>query len=79
MTEPLFRSDPYARTCDAQIVAVNDRGGIILDRTVFYPTGGGQPGDSGTLKLSDGGEIQIATTVNRTGRDPHAVAAEVLP
>ncbi|MFT5181914.1 MAG: misacylated tRNA(Ala) deacylase [Alphaproteobacteria bacterium] len=62
-TEPLFRSDPYARSCETQIVAVNERGGIILDRTVFYPTGGGQPGDSGVLKLSDGGEIPIATTV----------------
>jgi misacylated tRNA(Ala) deacylase len=62
-TEPLFRSDPYARSCEAQIVAVNERGGITLDRTVFYPTGGGQPGDSGVLKLSDGGEIPIATTV----------------
>ena len=62
-TETLFRSDPYARSCDAQIVAVNDRGGIVLDRTVFYPTGGGQPGDSGTLKLADGTEIPIATAV----------------
>jgi len=62
-TETLFRSDPYARTCDAQIVAVNDRGGIILDRTVFYPTGGGQPGDSGVIKLANGQEIQIATAV----------------
>ena len=42
-SEPLFRSDPYARSCEAQIVAVNDRGGIVLDQTVFYPTGGGQP------------------------------------
>ncbi len=62
-TETLFRDDPYARTCDARIVAVNERGGIILDRTVFYPTGGGQPGDSGTLKLAGGQEIEIATTV----------------
>jgi len=62
-TETLFRSEPYARTCEAQVVAVNERGGIILDRTVFYPTGGGQPGDSGTLKLADGREIEIATTV----------------
>lgn len=62
-TETLFRSDPYARSCGAQIVAVNERGGIILDRTVFYPTGGGQPGDSGTLKLADGRKIEIATTV----------------
>jgi misacylated tRNA(Ala) deacylase len=68
-SEPLFRSEPYTRTCDAQIVAVNDRGGIILDRTLFYPTGGGQPGDSGVLKLSDGGEITIATTVKGGSED----------
>jgi misacylated tRNA(Ala) deacylase len=68
-SEPLFRSEPYTRTCDAQIVAVNDRGGIILDRTLFYPTGGGQPGDSGVLKLSGGGEITIATTVKGGSED----------
>ncbi|MDH3739265.1 MAG: alanyl-tRNA editing protein [Alphaproteobacteria bacterium] len=62
-TEPLFRSDPYARACEAQIVAVNERGGIILDRTVFYPTGGGQPGDSGILKCNGGSDITIVTTV----------------
>ncbi|NNE84649.1 MAG: alanyl-tRNA editing protein, partial [Alphaproteobacteria bacterium] len=68
-SEPLFRSEPYTRTCDAQIVAVNDRGGIILDRTLFYPRGGGQPGDSGVLKLSGGGEITIATTVKGGSED----------
>ncbi len=62
-TEPVFRSDPYARTCEAQVLAVNDRGGIVLDRTVFYPTGGGQPGDSGALALADCGTIPIATAV----------------
>lgn len=68
-SEPLFRSEPYTRTCDAQIVAVNERGGIILDRTLFYPTGGGQPGDSGVLKLSGGGEIPITTTVKGDAED----------
>lgn len=68
-SEPLFRSEPYTRICDAQIVAVNDRGGIILDRTLFYPTGGGQPGDSGVLKLSGGSEITIATTVKGGAED----------
>ncbi|MDP7546600.1 MAG: alanyl-tRNA editing protein, partial [Alphaproteobacteria bacterium] len=43
MTELLFRDDPYAKDCEATITSVNDRGGIELDRTVFYPTGGGQP------------------------------------
>jgi misacylated tRNA(Ala) deacylase len=62
MTEALFRDDAYARECPASVVAINDRGGIILDRTVFYATGGGQPGDSGEL-LFDGGSCAIATAV----------------
>ncbi len=76
-TEPLFRSDPYAHACDAQIVAVNDRGGIILDRTVFYPTGGGQPGDSGTLKLANGDEIPIVTAVKGSPEDGDGVVVHV--
>ena len=63
MTEAIFRQDAYLKECEATVVSINDRGGIILDRTVFYPTGGGQPGDSGTLILEDGSEIAIATTV----------------
>ena len=66
-TDPVYRDDAYAQSCDATIVAVNDLGGIVLDRTVFYPTGGGQPGDSGVLKLASGDTIEIATTVK--GRD----------
>lgn len=62
-TEPLFRGDAYAKNCEAVVASVNDRGGIVLDRTVFYPTGGGQPGDSGILRLANGGQIRIATTV----------------
>lgn len=46
-TDALFRDDAYLRTADATVVAVNDRGGIILDRTIFYATSGGQPGDTG--------------------------------
>ena len=62
MTEPLYRDDPYMAECAATVAAVNDRGGVILDRTVFYPTGGGQPGDRGVL-VWEGGETPIATTV----------------
>ncbi|MBT3536802.1 MAG: alanyl-tRNA editing protein [Rhodospirillaceae bacterium] len=69
MTELLFRDDPYAKSCEATITAINERGGIELDRTVFYPTGGGQPGDTGSLRLADGGEITIATTVKGEGAD----------
>ena len=63
MTTPLFRDDAYLRTCEAEVTGINERGGIVLDRSVFYATGGGQPGDSGTLELEDGTKIEIATTV----------------
>ena len=62
-TEALFRDDAYLRETSAVVRAVNGLGGIVLDRTIFYPTGGGQPGDSGTLVLSDGRTLAIATTV----------------
>jgi len=63
MTTPLFRDDAYLRSCEANVMAVNELGGIVLDRTVFYATGGGQPGDNGFLELESGGRIEIATTV----------------
>jgi misacylated tRNA(Ala) deacylase len=61
-TELLFREDAYLPATEATVVAVNDRRGILLDRTVFYATGGGQPGDTGRLERA-GGPITIATTV----------------
>ncbi len=63
MTKKLFSDEPYLQECEAEVVEVNDRNGIILDRTVFYATGGGQPGDSGVMVLASGGEIAIATTL----------------
>lgn len=66
-TETVFRDEPYSQSCDAQVIAVNEMGGIVLNRTVFYPTGGGQPGDNGLLKTPDGQSIEIVTTVK--GRD----------
>jgi misacylated tRNA(Ala) deacylase len=63
MSEALFQQDAYLATCTAQVDSINERGGIILDQTIFYATGGGQPGDSGTLTLADGSSIDIATTV----------------
>ncbi|HEV8679267.1 MAG TPA: alanyl-tRNA editing protein, partial [Stellaceae bacterium] len=62
MTELLFRADAYLPSCTARVESVNDRG-IRLDRTVFYPAGGGQPGDTGRLRLADGAEIAIVDTV----------------
>lgn len=63
MTKDLFRSDAYLKTCTARVLEVNDRGGVVLDQTNFYATGGGQPGDSGTMTLADGSGIAIATTL----------------
>ena len=72
MTEEIFRADPYARTCEAVVVAA-DAGGIELDRTVFYAKGGGQPGDTGSLRAGGGGVVPIVDTyVDRaTGRHVH--------
>lgn len=69
LTAELFREDSYLKECEATVVSVNDLGGIVLDRTVFYPTGGGQPGDRGVLRLEDGSEITIATTVKGKGEE----------
>ena len=62
MTEPLFRDEPYLTEAEACIASI-DAQGIRLDRTVFYPRGGGQAGDRGTLVLDDGSSIAIADTV----------------
>ena len=61
MTEEVFRQDAYARSCEARITAVDDAG-VRLDRTVFYPLGGGQPGDRGELVIDDGTTIPIVDT-----------------
>ncbi len=60
MTEEVFREDAYAKSCEATVLGA-DEAGVRLDRTVFYPMGGGQAGDMGTLRW-DGGEIAIADT-----------------
>lgn len=76
-TAELFRDDAYLRTCAAQVTGLTERGGIILDRTVFYPTGGGQAGDSGSLTLGDGRSLTITTTVyDSDGRTIVHVPAE---
>jgi misacylated tRNA(Ala) deacylase len=66
MTHDLFRQDAYLQHCDATVTGLDEHG-IVLDRTVFYPLGGGQAGDAGTLTLADGTTIAIADT--RKGKD----------
>ncbi|MFQ5534893.1 MAG: alanyl-tRNA editing protein [Sphingomonadales bacterium] len=58
MTEEIFRNDAYVKSCRAVVTRVDERG-VQLDRTVFYPMGGGQPGDAGVLKCADGSEIAV--------------------
>ena len=63
MTAALFRDDSYLTTLDAKVVGLTPEGGILVDRTIFYPNGGGQPGDIGQLTLTDGRQIDIVNTV----------------
>ena len=70
MVEEVFRSDAYARACNAIIVAAQGDT-VELDRTVFYPMGGGQPGDIGHLTLADGRVLDVADT--RKGESPDRI------
>lgn len=73
-TEELFRSEPYTRVCTASVVS-SDNEGIVLNRTIFYPEGGGQPGDTGTLEPATPGlrDIRIIGTERREGEIVHLV------
>ena len=62
-TNKLFIEDAYLTSASASVVAINERGGIILDQTNFYATSGGQPGDSGHFERADGSKIEIALAV----------------
>ena len=79
-TALLFRDDAALQDCEATVTAINDKGGILLDRTVFYATAGGQPGDKGKI-VWDGGEAVIATTVYDEAKQPVHVpdAGQPLP
>jgi misacylated tRNA(Ala) deacylase len=68
--ELLFRDDAYLQACDARVSAVSERG-IELDRTVFYPVGGGQLGDTGWLRRADGVAVRVVDA--RKGAEPDTV------
>lgn len=85
MTRELFREDSYLKTCTATVVASGPEG-VVLDATVFYPMGGGQPGDTGALALADGARLQVIDTrksetgivhVLAPGADAPAIGTEV--
>jgi len=76
VTALLFRDDAYLRTATARVVAV-EQGAVTLDRTIFYPLGGGQPGDTGELVRESGERIAIVDT--RKGAVPGAVAHRLAP
>ena len=77
MTELLFRDDAYLTAADGIVTGHTAEGGLIVDRTVFYPTGGGQPGDSGMLDWG-GTRMPIATAVKAAGGIA-LVPAEPMP
>ena len=78
MTEEIFRDDAYAKTCEATVTQVNEYG-IELDRTVFYPAAGGQPGDTGMLRTATGVEVVIADTIHEKGTGVHLHVAANVP
>ena len=80
-TEKLYQEDPYLKECTATVTGVADDG-VILDRSVFYCQGGGQPGDTGVLVLSDGSSKRVVNTIvqRETGAQLHVLdEEEALP
>jgi misacylated tRNA(Ala) deacylase len=77
MVEELFRQDAYVKEAEATVTALEERG-VRLDRSIFYPTGGGQPGDTGSLRW-DGGEARIVDAVKADGADVLHVLAPDAP
>jgi misacylated tRNA(Ala) deacylase len=76
-TVELAGSDSYRAVAEGRVIEVVD-GGLVLDRTVFYPRGGGQPGDTGVIRWA-GGEVAVTDTVRRDGRLLHLVESDEMP
>lgn len=77
MTLMLFRDAPYMRDAIGTVVAHTEEGGVVLNGTIFYPQGGGQPGDAGMLHW-DGGQLPVATTIKAAGDQIALVPAEPM-
>lgn len=77
-TDRLFLDDSYLRDADSRVIGHTPEGGILVDRSVFYATGGGQPGDSGSISW-DSGRLTIATAVKVEGGLIALVPSEPLP
>jgi misacylated tRNA(Ala) deacylase len=76
VTEELYSTDAYLRSCEATVLSSED--GVVLDRTVFYARGGGQPGDRGVLRWDDG-DVNIVDTVKRDGHVVHVLEGVAPP
>ncbi len=74
LTEEIASTDAYARSTDATVLEVRPEG-VLLDRTVFYARGGGQPGDTGWLRW-DGGECRVIDTVRQAGAPIHVIEGD---
>jgi misacylated tRNA(Ala) deacylase len=79
----LFRDDAYLRACEATVLAVAPGGGVVLDRTVFFATGGGQPGDTGRLLIGDS-DVPVGVAVYGEGKSeivhvPDAAGPAIAP
>jgi misacylated tRNA(Ala) deacylase len=78
MTDPLYRTDAHARSVTARIVGQTPEGGLIAEPALFYPQGGGQPGDSGWIDWA-GGRVAVATTLKGEAGESIMLAAEPVP
>jgi misacylated tRNA(Ala) deacylase len=80
MTECLFQQDAYLQACTARVIETSSRGEVALDRTVFYPLGGGQPSDTGVLRAADGRAWRVVDTrKGEAGRILHLLAEGGTP